>query len=248
MKLNLLERELTFFRKALLITAALFITTLSAVAQCTTSGGQLPTGASLLAGNDNIMLCLDNGGVTVSSVPAGKFVVINVIKGINYDFRILNNPFNGEENLSIFRDNTNEFIVRNSGASGVTGFLWVSTFSGRIKLLVSQGNTCSLTATGAATLGLFMNNVGNSIDDQTESGTDKWVGHVYNWGVGNENFGSATTAPSNEIPFDGPNYVGNYKIGTDKITENFGGATNCFPVYSENIHRVNIQTTKFAVR
>ena len=101
MSLELLRKGLKKFRKEFAFVSALLLCGSASFAQC---GSTLPAGATLLTGNDNIILCLDNGGVVLTNVVAGKYIVVNVVKGINYDFRITNAGFSGQDNLSVFKE------------------------------------------------------------------------------------------------------------------------------------------------
>ncbi|MDG2431218.1 T9SS sorting signal type C domain-containing protein, partial [Flavobacterium sp.] len=92
------------------------------------------------------------------------------------------------------------------------------------------------------------NNVGNTQDSQTVFGTDKWVGHVYNWTGGVPPGGTSPNAPSSTTPFANAEYVGYYNIPTETINENFGGSSNCFNVLSDGVNRTTIHTELFSVR
>ena len=196
--------------------------------------------------------CIDNSNtITTASVNAGRYVVVNVVKGFNYTFSV-GNVFTGSgngnrENLTLF-DASNNSDFGNSGYNrGQNGasITWTSSISGQIKVMLSK-NCVNDNSTGGA-LTLTLNSVGNTQDSQNAFGTNQWVGHVYNLSGGSAipPGGTSPAAPTASDPFIDANYVGYYNVGTESISEGFGGDNVCFPVTSA---ATNIYTDKFAVR
>ena len=161
---------------------------------------------------------------------------------------------NGEENEEVHKTAYNAFMKATERARelklyGAGQDLLSDTFSGNIKIIVSQG-ACDHTNTSNVTLTLTLTGVGNTFDNLTTSGTNTWVGHVYNWlGTSPPPGGSTSPAtPQNTFPFQNTNYVGYYNVSSESLSENFGGDNVCFPVLSNGINRTNIRTQGFAVR
>lgn len=240
MKTQLHSYSFFDFKKAFFFLTVFLLISTKSYSQCT-----FPTNAPKVG--DDITLCVDNSPTTTSSVNAGQYVVVNVVQGFNYTFSVSSVFFGLKENLTLFRFTNNEVLSYNSSLSG-TSITWTSTFSGQVKLLLSKGN-CLNDGSAGGPLTLAINSVGNTLDSQTTFGTDKWIGHVYNWSGSNPPGGtSAPASPSATSPFITDNYVGYYIIGTETIAETFGGDKVCFPVLSANVNRTNIYTETFAVR
>ena len=230
--------------KKLLLAVSLLLNFAFGYSQCAYTGLTSPQ-----VGSD-YTFCIDNSNtITTTSVNAGRYVVVNVVKGFSYTFSV-GNVFNGgnNENLTIF-DNSNNFLTFGyaSGGSGASISAWTAPFSGKIKILLSKGICVNDGSPGGA-LTLTLNSVGNTQDSQTAFGTDQWVGHVYNWTGSAPPGGTSPTTPSATNPFTDANYVGYYNIANETINEGFGGNTACFPVLSDGVNRTNIYTETFAVR
>ena len=193
-------------------------------------------------------LCIDNQNtITTDSVNSGQFVVVDIVKGFNYTFSV-GNVFATNENLTVLDAISNGNLTPSIVASGASGtsITWIATFSGQIKLLLTSNN-CSSSIGGALTISL--NSIGNTQDSQTAYGTNQWVAHVYNWTGEAPPGGTSPTTPSpTTSPFLNANYVGYYTIGTESISDDFGGDDNCFPVYSNGVIRTNMYSEQFAVR
>ena len=171
-----------------------------------------------------------------------------MVQGFQYTFSVGNVYTTLDENINIYNGTTNAQIANSTGVSGAT-INWTATFSGDIKIIVSQG-ACVHTNTANVTLRLELTAVGNTLDNLNATATDTWIGHVYNW-VGTSPPPGGNTSPvtpQNTYPFQDTNYVGYYNVGSETILEGFGGNGACFPVLSNGINRTNILTEVFAVR
>ncbi len=176
-----------------------------------------------------------------------RFVRVNVVQGFQYTFSVGNVDTTFDENINVYEGTTNAQIISATGATG-TSINWTATFSGDIKIIVSQG-ACVHTNTSNVTLTIALTGVGNTLDDQTATAIDTWVGHVYNWVAGSAPPGGASpVAPANSYPFDAPNYVGYYNVGSQNFAEGFISIGSGFPVLSGGTIRTNITAEKIAVR
>ncbi|VXB35199.1 hypothetical protein FLAVO9R_130053 [Flavobacterium sp. 9R] len=198
-----------------------------------------PTGATQFG--STITYCIDNSGTISNNVPAGRFVLLNVIQGFTYRFRI-NNVFGGtdpNEIVSIYNAANNNGLATSAGSGGVD-FNWTATLSGQVKVLISRGGTapsgCVNDGSGPARLQINLTSIGNNIDSQTAFGTNTWRGHIYNAGG------------STPAPFTNANYAGYYDIASETIAEGFGGDTACFSVLSQGSQRATMYTEGYAVR
>ncbi len=231
--------------KKLLILLILFFNFYLSQAQCTYTGTPLTSVGTFT-------FCIDSGNtLTTPTVASGQFAIVNVVQGFRYSFTV-GNVFSGQENLTILNAADNLSLGTgsfDSGGSGASIVNWTSTISGQVKVLLSSGS-CSNDNTAGGPLTLTLLAVGNTFDSQTTSGTNQWVGHVYNHTDGPPPGGTTSPAsPSTTTsPFLSANYVGYYNIPTETIDEGFGGNTACFPVVSNGTIRTNIYTELFSVR
>ncbi|MEM8521191.1 T9SS sorting signal type C domain-containing protein [Flavobacterium sp. PL12] len=232
--------------KKILLAVSLLLNFTFGYAQCAYTGLTSPQ-----VGSD-YTFCIDNPNtITTAQVNAGQYVVVNVVKGFTYTFSV-GEVFPGTENLTLFNaaDNSNLGTAGyGTGATGASISSWTSTLSGKIKVLLSRASCINSSNQYSGTLTLTLNSVGNTQDSQTASGTDQWVGHVYNWSGSAPPGGTSPTTPTTTTsPFIDANYVGYYNIATETISENFGGDTKCFTVLVDGVNRTNIYTETFAVR
>lgn len=193
--------------------------------------------------------CVDNPNRTLNvNTSSNQYVRVNVVQGFQYTFSVGNVYNTIDENINVYEGTTNAQIISATGANG-TSINWTATFSGDIKIIVSQG-ACVHTNTSNVSLKIDLTAIGNTFDDITTAGTNTWVGHVYNWvGTSPPPGGSTSPAtPQNTFPFQDTNYVGYYNVGSETIAEGFGGNDVCFPVLSNGVIRTNIRTEVFAVR
>ena len=230
-----------------LITGLMFF--LSSYSQCAYTGTPLTSVGTYT-------FCINTPGttntITTATTRSGQYALVNVVQGFTYRFAV-GNIFSGvNENLTIINaaDNSNfgaGGFVSNSNGATITS--WTSPISGQIKVLLSSGS-CINDNTAGGVLTLTLMAVGNTLDSQTTFGTDNWVGHVYDWtGTAPPGGSSSPMSPATTTPFTAANYVGYYNIGTETITETFGGGnTSCVPVLSNGVNRTNINTELFSVR
>jgi hypothetical protein len=202
-----------------------------------------PSGASSVG---TYTFCVDNPStnantILTASVAAGKFALVDVVKGFSYTFAVGDVWSGGgdenRENLTLFNaaDNINVGVAGYTiGQIGAT-INWTATLSGQIKVLLSKN--CGTVGSGTGTITLTLNTLGNTQDSQTAFGTNTWVGHIYN----------SVTGASPE-PFVNANYAGYYNIPSETITEGFGGDRGCFNVLSDGANRAKMYTETFAVR
>jgi hypothetical protein len=126
-------------------------------------------------------------------------------------------------------------------------------FGNSVKLFLEHDNFFSVSG---RTITVSLVDVGNTFDNQNAMGTDQWIGHAYNWievppSPGEFTLPPGVTSPltpDSSFPFSSDNYLGYYNVGTESITENFGGNTACFPVISNGVVRASVSTTIFAIR
>lgn len=209
------------------------------------------TGTPLTQVGSNYTFCIDNSNtITTGTVNAGRYVVLNVVKGFNYTFSI-GNVFNGgrAENLTILNAATNANVSPSAFSSGTSGtsLTWTASLTGQIKILLSH-SACVNDNRAGGVITMTLNSVGNTQDSQTTFGTDQWVGHVYNWTGTAPPGGTSPSTPSATNPFTNANYVGYYNVNSETISESFGGDYNCFQVYSNGTNATNIYTEQYAVR
>jgi hypothetical protein len=192
---------------------------------------------------------LSNNTLTVAA-NSGEYVAVNVVKGYKYSFSV-GNVFSGNENLTLFDDlDTSTSIGFNSSASGTSIINWTAPFSGIVRVLLSKGSCVNDGTTGGNTT-ITLNSIGNTHDSQTVTGTDSWVGHVYNYPGGNMPGGTSPASISTtSAPFTNANYAGYYNIGTENFDTNFNNNDDvtCFDVLSNNVIRTQIKNSSFAVR
>ncbi len=207
--------------------------------QCTS----YPTSFSTSQISTDQSFCIDNTNtITINNVNAQQYVVLNVVKGYNYTFSVNNIWSNSGgsniEYLGVFNDaSSNAYLAGSPSSTSGASVTWTSTLSGKIRVLLLRGYSCSntgSTATGSITLTL--NSLNNTQETQNETATNTWVGHIYNAGG------------STPEPFTSANYAGYYNVGSETINEGFGGDGACFPVYSNGVQRASIYTEGFAVR
>jgi hypothetical protein len=220
----------------LLMVLFVYISPIVSFGQCT-----YPTATATSVGT--YTFCIDNSNtITTASVKAGQYALVNVIKGFTYTFSV-GDVFSGtnpNEILSIYNDFDNSGLTVASGSIGasITG---TAINSGKVKVLLSRGgsapSSCVNDGSTGGTLSLKLISLGNTQDSQTASGTNTWIGHIYN-----------SVAGASPEPFTNANYAGYYTVGSETISEGFGGDAACFPVFSSGTQYASIYTEQFAVR
>ena len=223
--------------------------TLYASSQCTFPAGATQNGATL-----SFCVTTPSQSQNVSNARGDNFVLLNVIQGFTYDFSVGNAYPSNTENLDLF-NMANANIGFSSGATGTSITNWVAPFSGQIKIVLSY-DACNFSSVSGRTITVSLVNVGNTFDNQNARGTDQWIGHAYNWievppSPGEFTLPPGVTSPATpdtSFPFSSDNYLGYYNVGSESITESFGGNTACFPLLSNGVVRASVSTTTFAVR
>ncbi|GAA3760126.1 hypothetical protein GCM10022423_08850 [Flavobacterium ginsengiterrae] len=190
--------------------------------------------------------CIDNTNtITTASTNAGQYALINVVKGFTYTFSV-GNVFGTNEYLTVLDASNDSAIISNNNANGTNITNWISTLSGQIKLVLSAGPNCSNNGTTGGTMSLNLVGVNNTQDNQLLSGTNTWIGHVYNTNGGPPATNAYNTSLINPSGLYG--YVGYYTKPEIFGTDNFGGDTVCFSTLSDGVNRANIYTQGFGVR
>jgi len=212
------------------------ITPLVSFGQCTYPGTATSVGTYTFCidYNNNIY---NNNTITTTTVNAGQYALLNVVKGFTYTFSV-GDVFKGkDENLTVYDSSSNAILIGNKNNNGCTISNWTSTISGQVKILLSEEWCFNDSSAGGGALSLTLNSLGDTQDSQTAYGTNSWIGHIYN---------SVGSAPE---PFTtATNYAGYYTVGTETINETFGGDNVCFSVLSNGISWTSIYTDQFAVR
>jgi hypothetical protein len=239
--------------RKLLLTIALFFTFLINYGQCVNYPA---SGTSQLGGEQ--FFCVDNYSntqtVTRGSFKAMQYVSVNVVKGFKYTFsvpNIWNTVGNDVEYLGLFDDAVGNSILAQNNTTNGASVSWEASFSGKVRVLLLRGNSCSTTTDSASTtVTLTMDSIGNKFDSPDAEGVNTWRGHVYNYTGGGSPGGlpSPSTLPTNANPFFDADYVGYYNIASETINETFTANATCFPVFSNGNKRAEIYTETFAVR
>ncbi len=196
--------------------------------------------------------CIDNPAtniLTTATVNSGQYVTLDVVKGFSYSFSV-GDVFSGiNESLNVLDASSNNNVSPSafSSAAAGTAVNWIATFSGQIKIVLSTSDCSNLGATGGP-LQLQLKAVGNTLDSQTNFGSNSWVGHVYNWTGGLPLGGASASTPEASSTFVTSNYAGYYNEFVETISQDFGGDSACFSILSNGVNRTNIYADKFAVR
>ena len=174
-------------------------------------------GTPLTQAGTPVTFCIDNNNSQVSGVVnAGQYLLVDVVSGFQYSFNVgdVFAAVGDNESLTLLKATDNSLASAGSFSSGATGTTvsWTATFSGQIKVMLSRNCTNDNSVGGAITSNL--NAVGNNFDSQTASGTNNWVGHVYNWNGG---VGTTASTPTATTPFSAAEYVGYYNNPTETI-------------------------------
>ena len=196
-----------------------------------------PSFTTTRVGSSEYTFCTNTTNFT-QSLRAQQYVVVNVIKGSTYRFRIPSvwsgSGSNGTEYLGVFDDAAGNAFLTGASATNTTTVDFTPLVSGRVRVLLLRGTSCGSTNDASSnTLTMTQTAIGNTQDDENSYGTDNWVAHVYSAG------GRQPTSFT---------YLGYYNVNTESISENFGGSYNCFPFMSGGVNRGQVYTQGFAVR
>jgi fibronectin-binding autotransporter adhesin len=186
---------------------------------------------------------------TVSTtLAAHQYFTLNVIKGITYQVYTCNGsaPSNPLK-MVVYKEGAPSdpyiaFSYSNSGnpCTSVTNNVYVTFtagFSGQVRVLINRKSDCSSTTPSGLTVMVNAKSGSNLQDDELASGTDSWIGQMYN-------------GTNSSVLYNGTflNYLG-YYTEAESFNESFGGSTNCFgPVNSAGSQRATLYTEAFSVR
>jgi hypothetical protein len=228
----------------------LFIGALYSYSQCS-----FPTGATQNGATQSFCVSAPPQSQNVANATGNNFILLNVVQGFTYEFSVGDAFPSNSENLDIF-NMSNVNIGFSSGANGAVITNWVAPYSGQIKIVLSF-DACNFSSVSGRTITLTLLGVGNTLDNQNARGVNTWIGHAYDWiyvppspGELTVPPGGATSpvSPSNIFPFNPENYLGYYNVGSETITETFGGSNNCFPLLTDGLSITSVSTTFFAMR
>lgn len=200
---------------AILTTLVLLLYAHVSKAQCTGTTSQGTAG----------YICVGNT-LSLGSVPGNNYYLVNVIGGLTY---------------SVTSTRNTGITARTADGSSVINFstsnslIFTPTYSGQARIVncSSQSATMTISVSGGS----------NSVDAQTNAGTNAWVEHFY------KRLDATAAAPSNANAFG--RYLGTSLSGqTETFTSTFGGGDDatCNPVYSQSTQRSTYLNSYFAVR
>lgn len=196
----------------LLFIILLFYTNLNS--QCS-SGSQIGTNQIPCSGSS----------ITINSVTYQNYIVIYVVSGINYR---INSTRSG---ITLVNHSTGA-VIQHTTSNTIN---YTSTFSGTMRIY-----NCNVNGTNSANITFTATNLAsNNIDNQSNCGSNSWIGHIY------KRLDVTAGPPSDPNAFT--SYIG-YFIENESFSELFGGNTNCFPALSNSNNWINTYTEFFAVR
>ncbi len=177
-----------------------------------------------------------------------QYFTMNVIQGITYEVYTCNTTSPASPiMMTVYQEKapSSPQIAFSSGNTGnpctsVANNCYVTftpAFSGEVRVLVNKRRDCSSVTPSGLTV--IVNALGgsNTLDNQTVSGTNAWVGHIYD-------------GTNSGVLYNGTfsNYIG-YYTEAEFFDESFGGSTYCFtPVISNDTSRASIYTETFSVK
>ncbi|MBF4473531.1 PKD-like domain-containing protein, partial [Flavobacterium sp. HJJ] len=180
----------------------------------------------------------------------GQYALINVVKGFTYTFSV-GDAFAGSSEVLTILDASNANVspaATAAGSAGSTITNWVSSLSGQIKVVLTEGNCAANGTVGNSGITVTLTGINNTQDNQLASGTDSWIGHVYNIPLVASPVTGAYNAPM-FAPSGLTGYAGYYTESESFGLQQFGGGNQYnFPVYSNGGNYTNIDTQGFAVR
>ncbi|WP_343536822.1 beta strand repeat-containing protein, partial [Flavobacterium mesophilum] len=189
----------------------------------------------------------NTGGVTFSAVPVDRYVAVNVIQGVQYRIATTATNRTFTKRLTLFNgSNTATALATVNASSGTTAATvdWTATFTGVLYVVFNTANCQTSTQTDDITVSYIGGN--NTADSQALSGTNSWVGHVYNFSD------SAGVSPLSDADAFG-NYLGYFNQAntvsgsTISFTQDYSGTATCFPFTAGGTSQT-FYTETFAVR
>ncbi|WP_445713214.1 T9SS sorting signal type C domain-containing protein [Flavobacterium sp.] len=228
----------------------LFLGALYTYSQCS-----FPVGATQNGATQSFCVSAPPQSQNVSNARGNNYILLNVVQGFTYEFSVGDEFPSSSENLDIF-NLSNVNIGFSSGTNGATITNWVAPYSGQVKIVLSF-DACNFSSVSGRTITLTLLGVGNTLDNQNARGVNTWIGHAYDWIYVPPSPGEfelppggtvSPVTPTSTFPFNNKNYIGYYNVGSETITENFGGNTVCFPLISGGSTLSSVFTTSFAMR
>lgn len=159
---------------------------------------------------------------SIITVPNGRYILVYVISGVNYYFSSTRNG------ITLVNHSTNAQV----GHTTTSSIYYTSNFSGLLRVYNCNSQTADLSYSAT-------NQGSNNVDNQSNCGSNNWIGHIY------KRLDATAGPPTNANAFT--SYIGYFTEG-ESFTEGFGGNTNCFPTFSNNNNWINTYTEYFAVR
>jgi hypothetical protein len=207
-----------------------------------------PTGT---VGTAPYTFTIDNPNTyTTPNANGGQYALINVVKGFTYTFSV-GNSFAGSSEVLTILDASNANVspaATAAGSAGSTITNWVSSLSGQIKVVLTEGNCAANGAAGSSGITITLTGVNDTQDNQLATGLNSWIGHVYNIPLA----AAPVTGASNAAMFAPSGltgYAGYYTEAENFGLQQFGGGNQYnFPIYSNGNIYTNIDTQGFAVR
>ncbi|PJJ09955.1 hypothetical protein CLU83_3338 [Flavobacterium sp. 1] len=187
---------------------------------------------------------------TTPNANGGQYALLNVVKGFTYTFSV-GDAFAGSSEVLTILDASNANVSPAATAAGSTGCTitnWVSSLSGQIKVVLTEGNCAANGTIGSSGIAITLTGVNNTLDNQLVAGTDSWIGHVYNIPLAASPatgaYNAAMFAPSGLT-----GYAGYYTESESFGLQQFGGGSQySWPILSNGNTYTNIDTQGFAVR
>jgi len=191
--------------------------------------------------------CIDfpSNQQTVGQVDFKQYFLMNVIKGLTYIIKTCTSPGGGNGyQLSVYNESAQEYAdfsdsnTGNSCGNARDVYLsFTSTFSGQVRVLFNERGNCATSINNNITIYADVTGGSNSIDNQNSSGSNLWIGHIYD--------GTNKTVNYDESFL---NYLG-YYTESESFDQGFGGNTNCFgPVISRGTQRATVYTETYSIR
>jgi hypothetical protein len=213
-----------------------------------------PSAACLYGDNGSIpavsdvMPCISNPVTVSTTLAAHQYFTMNVINGLTYQVYTCNgtspaNPLKlvvykegapADPYLAFSSSNAGNPCTSSANNAYVT---FTPAFSGQVRVLINRNSDCGSVTPSGLTVTVNVSGGSNLQDNQTNSGSDTWIGHIYD-------------GTNSAIAYNGTfaNYSGYYPE-PETFNESFGGSTNCFsPVTSNGIARAAVYTETFSVR
>lgn len=159
---------------------------------------------------------------TVASVPKERYILVYVVKGVNYSFA------SSKNGITLVNDGTTTTV----GNTYYSSINYTSTFSGLLRVYNCSNSNSTLTFSATS-------QGSNTQDSQSDCGVNSWVGHLY------IRLDNTPGAPTNTNAFS--SYIG-YITENEVFIEQFGGDQSCFTTYSNGSNRINTFTEFFAAR